>query len=278
MDYFVTPQDFGAKGNGWADDTKAVQQAIDSGKSVFFPYGEYLITEPLVITNKRFWSMNAQDAVITYTGTGYAARILHAQNCRFHIGMVYATNGGGIEFYSDSKTSWNQYNALTFNALVAKTDCIHIETSGEGWSNENQAYGGQFAAGNNGVNIVSRSKHTVNGWKFYNCGIEGVKNGFMFDATEEEEGAILNNVIANARYGEAFETVLVTRGLVADCLWIAPSRILPEFVKASAQTTRFEIIAPIGEWWRLPYGRAWHRGCIINGKLMAEKTEYEAVK
>lgn len=278
MDYFVTPQDFGAKGNGWTDDTKAVQQAIDSGKSVFFPCGEYLISEPIVLNDKKFWSLNAQDATIVYTGTDYAVKILNAQNCRFHIGMVYATNGGGIEFYSDSKISWNQYNALTFNAIVAKTDCIHIETSGEGWSNENQVYGGRFAAGENGVNIVSRSKHTVNGWKFYNCGIEGVANGFMFDATEEEEGAILNNVIANARYGEAFETVLITRGLVTDCLWIAPSRILPEFIIASGATTRFEIIAPIGEWWRLPYGRAWHRGCIINGKLMAEKTEYEAVK
>ena len=278
MDHYVTPQDYGAKGNGWTDDTEAVQKAIDSGKSVFFPYGEYLITEPLVITNKKFWSMNAQDAIITYTGAGYAVRILNARNCRFHIGMVYATKGGGIEFYSDSKTSWNQYNALTFNAIAAKTDCIHIETSGEGWSNENQVYGGQFASGENGANIVSRSKHTVNGWKFYNCGIEGVKNGFLFDATEEEEGAILNNAIVNSRYGEAFETVLITKGIVADCMWIAPSRILPEFIKASEKTTRFEVIAPIGEWWRMSYGRAWHRGCIINGKLMAEKTAYETVK
>lgn len=127
------------------------------------------------------------------------------------------------------------------------------------------------------MNIVSRSKHTVNGWKFYNCGIEGVKNGFMFDATTEEEGAILNNVIVNARYGEAFETVLQTKGLVVDCQWIAPSRLLPEFIDVSTQTTRFEVIAPIGNFWRLP-DRAWHRGAIINGKLMAEKTEYEAVQ
>lgn len=37
MDHFVTPQDFGAKGNGWADDTKAIKQAIDSGKWVANP-------------------------------------------------------------------------------------------------------------------------------------------------------------------------------------------------------------------------------------------------
>lgn len=277
MDHYVTPQDYGAKGNGWTDDTDAVQKAIDSGKSVFFPYGEYLITEPLIITNKKFWSMNAQDAIITYTGTKYAVQILNARNCRFHIGMVYATAGGGVEFYSDSKTSWNQYNALIFNAIVAKTDCIHIETSGEGWSNENQIYGGQFASGENGANIVSRSKHTVNGWKFYNCGIEGVKNGFLFDATEEEEGAILNNAIVNSRYGEAFETVLITKGIVADCMWIAPTPMMPEFIKASKETTRFVIDAPIGTFWHM-HDTAYVRGCIMDGVLMGERPTYETVK
>ena len=277
MDYFVTPQDFGAKGNGWTDDTKAVQQAIDSGKSVFFPYGEYLISEPIILNDKKFWSLNAQDATIVYTGTDYAVKILNARNCRFHIGMVYATNGGGIEFYSDSKISWNQYNALTFNAIVAKTDCIHIETSGEGWSNENQIYGGQFAAGENGVNIVSRSHHTINGWKFYNCGIEGVTNGFMFDATEDEETAICNMAISNCRYGESFETILKTNGTVFDCKWIAPTPIMPSFIVVSPKTTRFIIDAPIGVYWHM-HDTAYIRGVIMDGKLMGERPTYETVK
>lgn len=29
MDYFVTPQDFGAKGNGWTDDTGAYKEPPD---------------------------------------------------------------------------------------------------------------------------------------------------------------------------------------------------------------------------------------------------------
>lgn len=49
----VTPQMFGAIGDGEADDTEAVQMAIDSltGKagSVYFPLGQYKVTEPLTI-------------------------------------------------------------------------------------------------------------------------------------------------------------------------------------------------------------------------------------
>ena len=275
---YVTPQMFGAVGNGWTDDTEAIQKAIDSNLAVYFPRGEYVINNSLIIDNKKFWNLYAQDATIIYKGSDYAFRILNVMQSNIKIGYIIAENGGGIEFYSDSRESWNQYVVLDFNCIGAKTDCIHVETANEGWSNENQVYGGRFLSGNNGVNIISRGINTLNGWKFYNCGIEGVDNGFLFDATEKEDAAICNMVIANCRYGESFKTILKTVGLVVDCLWVASTRILPNFINVSKQTTRFEIIAPIGEWWRLGYNLAWHRGCIIDGKLMAEKIQYEEVK
>lgn len=46
----VTPQMFGAKGDGITDDTVAIQTAIDSGKAVQFAYGcTYLISSAIVI-------------------------------------------------------------------------------------------------------------------------------------------------------------------------------------------------------------------------------------
>lgn len=178
-------------------------------------------------------------------------------------------------FYGDSDDSWNQYNIFQFGSIVAKTDCIHVETKEGGWSNENQVYGGRFVAGQNGVNIVRNpGEHGISGWKFYNCGIEGVKNGFLFNAGD---GLICNMVVVNPRYGESFKTILKTEGTVYDCLWIAPSRVLPKFIECSSETTRFEVIAPIGEAWHSS-DRAWHRGCIIDGVLMGEKTEYEVAK
>lgn len=47
----VTPQMFGAIGDGEADDTEAVQTAINSGAAVHFPSGEYLVGEITIDNN-----------------------------------------------------------------------------------------------------------------------------------------------------------------------------------------------------------------------------------
>jgi len=274
---YVTPQMFGAVGNGWTDDTEAIQKAIDSNFAVYFPRGEYVINNSLIIDNKKFWNLYAQDATIIYKGSDYAFRILNVMQSNIKIGYIIAENGGGIEFYSDSRESWNQYVVLDFNCIGAKTDCIHVETADNGWCNENHVYGGRFLSGENGVNIVSRSHHTINGWKFYNCGIEGVTNGFMFDATEDEETAICNMAISNCRYGESFETILKTNGLVYDCLWLAPTHVDSTIVSCSPQTTRFEILAPIGDYWHM-HDTAYIRGVVMKGKLMGERPTYETIK
>lgn len=43
----VNVKDFGAKGDGTADDTAAIQAALNAGKEVFFPSGTYLISSNL---------------------------------------------------------------------------------------------------------------------------------------------------------------------------------------------------------------------------------------
>lgn len=51
IQYAVTPQEFGALGNGSHDDTSAIQQAVNTGFPVVFPLGlTYLITSPITAT------------------------------------------------------------------------------------------------------------------------------------------------------------------------------------------------------------------------------------
>lgn len=273
VDTYTTPQMYGAKADGVTDDTDAIQQAINSGKSVYLSSGTYIISQPLVIDGKHFWSFYGGDATIRYAGEGYAIRVLMVENCRIEVGRIISPNGGGVEFYSESADSWSQYVALSFNWIECKTDCIHVEVLNDGWSNENQVYGGRFAGGENGVHIHHTGADNVNGWKFYNCGIEGVTNGFLFNAGE---GFIHSIAIITPRYEESHETILKTVGSVFDCLWIGTSVFRPTAIECSAGTSRFEILAPIRTIWDGELIR--HRGCIINGRLMSELTSYEEVK
>lgn len=71
---FVTPQMYGAVGDGVNDDTTAFQNAIDSGKRVLVPEGQYMVSAPLVISkqgtiiegiNNRSWGTYKQCAELT---------------------------------------------------------------------------------------------------------------------------------------------------------------------------------------------------------------------
>ena len=259
----VSVKTYGAAGDGETDDTAAVQAAVSSGDTIYFPAGTYRISKPILITDKKFWSLYAQDADFVYSGDDYAFRINAAENCHIEIGKITAENGGGIKFFSENPWKWNQYVNLAFNYIDCATDCIYVEVTG-GWCNENQVYGGRFAGGQNGVRINYLDRDVLNGWKFYNCGIEGVDNGFMIDAGR---GYITGISVINARYAESYQTILKTEGNVRDCQWIGTCPVRPDTVSCSEQTRRFEILAPISE--------TGHRGCITDGKLMVEKIEYE---
>lgn len=49
--YYVTPEMYGAIGDGYTDDSVAIQQAIDTGKTVIFGTKKYKIENPIFISN-----------------------------------------------------------------------------------------------------------------------------------------------------------------------------------------------------------------------------------
>ena len=50
---YVTPQMFGAKGDGVTDDTEAIQNAVNNGKVILFPSGVYNVTNTIFIPSER---------------------------------------------------------------------------------------------------------------------------------------------------------------------------------------------------------------------------------
>ena len=74
---FVTPQMFGAKGNGTDDDTQAFKDAIaNANGKLVVPTGNYLITSTLTLSSQIIIEgEGCEKSIITYTGSGYLFNI-----------------------------------------------------------------------------------------------------------------------------------------------------------------------------------------------------------
>ena len=73
----ITPQEFGAVGDGRADDTRAFEQALttaqESGRTIFIPVGKYKITKTLLLKKRvTLVGENEQNSIIIFApkGTG----------------------------------------------------------------------------------------------------------------------------------------------------------------------------------------------------------------
>ena len=66
LEQYVSVKDFGAVGDGVADDTAAIQAAIDTERGVFLPKGTYLVTSSLTITynGARLYGEDQYDTII----------------------------------------------------------------------------------------------------------------------------------------------------------------------------------------------------------------------
>jgi len=74
----VSVKDFGAVGDGVADDTAAIQAAIDASRSVFIPRGTYKISSPLVIS-KAYQTLIGDESIpwieCTHSTTGQCIKV-----------------------------------------------------------------------------------------------------------------------------------------------------------------------------------------------------------
>jgi len=88
----VSVKDFGAIGDGVADDTAAIQAAINAGKAVYFPPGTYNITAELALANEGTVLMGASRYGTIIRQVTLNAKILNISNifCGAHrIGFIY---------------------------------------------------------------------------------------------------------------------------------------------------------------------------------------------
>lgn len=203
--------DFGAKGDGTTDDTVALQNAINEAVStrtmLYIPSGDYLITQPLTITNAAYFYILAVGCYLRYTGTDYCFKLSHCQYCDFKFGYIICQNGSGISIVSDALENNSQYVTINAEFINAKNNCIYGNASATGWVNEITIEKVRLNSVGNCVEIVENMDSAgLNGWFFNNVGFETGANGLVLTANKSGIGSI---TLVACRTGEQFGSRMI---------------------------------------------------------------------
>ena len=191
---YVTPEMFGAVGNGVKDDTNAIQKMFDSGRMVYAidESKKYLITSSVVI--KKLSQDITLLGKIIYTGKQYAFQFtcdstadgkkIGRVSGNITFGSIYADNGGCLAFYpKNGNYGYVADMRLTAKTLNCKTNCIYVYSTG--WLNENVIRGINFSGGTHAFYCEMPEDATnteISRLTFNRCHIEGPENGIYIKA------------------------------------------------------------------------------------------------
>jgi len=159
----VTPEMYGAVGDGTTDDTTSLQNAINSGKAVVLGKATYLVTSSLILTNNR-----------TIIGYGYESKIKTTTN--MSCVLIQGSNNyiNGVSFLGSGKNVAGKASQrgidITGNAGLTDDfnkniidNCFFTDMSGSGFYGKQVV--GTYHEGNSISNCVA-----------FNC-----TQGFFFD-------------------------------------------------------------------------------------------------
>lgn len=158
---FITPEDYGAKGDGITNDSYAIQSAIDTGKPVYMA-NKYLIEESLTISNSTTIRC---DGEINYVGTS-SAIVVTTQFVNLYIKEL-KTNGNGIEMrpvYQNPSTSCQMDIIECDRILCQGSNGIGLYLNSENGITQfckfiiNRLQGGNSIGTNIGIKIVGTAR------------------------------------------------------------------------------------------------------------------------
>ena len=144
---YVTPQMFGARGDGNQDhdDTIPIQKALNSSLEVFFPAGTYFISAPLIVrSNSHIW------------GTPGNATVIKAASNFRNENFSQAFSGAAL---ADIKEFLNEPNVGTYMMMVIESTRSSMANNGS-----NTSYGKSRAA----ITTKDRSNFIIEKL-YFNC-------------------------------------------------------------------------------------------------------------
>lgn len=251
---YTTPEEHGAVGDGIADDTQAIQEAVNSGKMVLglSQSAVYRTTNTIRIDgdNKNIYIVGE----IEYTGSGAAVQI-EGINHRVYVNKISALNGTGVDFYQVNPSINTAYCELKTDNITGKYGITFTPTShgiqncyvylghivadidaikiGGGISQDPNlpSYTGEIVFYNGrirgtagyAIHLDCGSGFEINHIELNNVSFEGSLNGINMDAGT---GRIVGCSYINCRVGEITGKIISITGNVRDGYFksVAPFR------------------------------------------------------
>lgn len=234
---YVTPEMFGAKGDGISDDTEAIQKCLDNENRYKFLSGKYKINSSIIVNgNKK--NIQATTSIINYTGNDSAVIIKGCTDSDIHFGSIYARSGNGIKLECHSENDALQYVNIHFLSITSLNNCILFDTN-SGWINEIRIFDGKLDSGSYGIYADAHDRNSINNITIQNVGIEGVDTGFY----------LANNVnswnIVNCRYHESYTYLFKTSGIVKNINFFGSGYFYYDKACIFSSETNMKIISPI---------------------------------
>lgn len=227
---YVTPEMYGAKGDGVTDDSAAINAAIASGYTVVFLHKEYLINAPIELDGefRTRYAFDASRATINYTGYDYAVKISKMRYSTLSFGSINAPNGGGIKIYAGEIASDRcQYLDIYFRVISANADneyaCIYgivNSNASAGWLNEIRLHNGHCITGKYGIHIRNNGAYKLDRWAFDSIGFEGIDTGLYFENVTRNMGEFM---ILSCRLQETINTFIKSVGRVRGIMIVMPT-------------------------------------------------------
>ena len=209
---FVSVKDFGAVGDGVADDTTAIANAIATGKNVYFPSGNYLLTSLLSITAQNQELCGEGNSSRIFSALTTPIRLLTCSNVKFDRLFFETTSAGssvyGIVYAENAALADILFSQCKFRAATANTNAVKIINEGVNLS-ERLAFVGcefldigrmgiEFQNHNDGDQVYRIKDVTVDRCTFKNIGL--ISNGMGVSLSGYgQQGAVTNCRFSNCR-------------------------------------------------------------------------------
>lgn len=231
---YVTPEMFGAKGDGVTDDTTALQSAVDSGKDVFLSQGTYLIGGTVVIQNDVVLFGCGFNSVLKITGKITTDNAKH--NINLHDFTVFASksNGNAVEIIATNNALADNTLNITgvyfeFDNTVTNSTATMLYLYGvrESMISNCVFFGSDYhyPSGSIGLKAEADSTHLTMNINISGCAFSYLGDAIYLNGSEGNRiylagFRIINNTIIGCGYGVRtyyFDTPMISNNMIDYC-------------------------------------------------------------